>query len=215
MRYCGILSLLTHQAWEVLWMARQMLQFAIIDKDLHGLSMEKAHYEGLWKAVAVFLRSLKGLVFNAWVGCWRRVAEAYHSAAEIKDACSLLGFPVFFMGFPHKILQCVFFSFNWAKKRIFTKNAWKVTDPMLPGLCSSKDLGSILFSRGYRAKYGNAGVRVWPRLISAHISLRSIQLVLFITAAWSQNDNSSSAKRIPVFFFFFVLIWFFLAQLVL
>lgn len=57
MRHCRILSLLTHQAWEVLWMARQMLQFAIIDKDLHGLSTEKAHYEALWKAAAVFLSS--------------------------------------------------------------------------------------------------------------------------------------------------------------
>ncbi len=43
-RYCRILPLLTHQAWEVLWMASQMLQFAIIDKDLHGLSTEKAQY---------------------------------------------------------------------------------------------------------------------------------------------------------------------------
>lgn len=33
-RFCGILSRFTHQVWEVLWMVSQMLQFAIVDKDL-------------------------------------------------------------------------------------------------------------------------------------------------------------------------------------
>lgn len=111
----------------------------------------------------------------------------------------------------------VFFSFTRAKIIIIkTINAWKVTDPMSPGLFSSKNLGSILFSIGCSAKY-NRGDRVWPKLhIVTHFPKKH-STSTFYHCCHRARMITHHLQRGSLFFFSssFLLIWFFLAQLVL
>lgn len=109
----------------------------------------------------------------------------------------------------------VFFSFTRAKP-IFTKKCMENNRPHVARSLFIKEpwqhtiLNRVLCK--IQQHRWQSLTETYSRVISADISLRSIQLVLFITAAWSQNDNSSSVFFV---FVFFLLIWFFLAQLVL
>lgn len=99
MRYCRILSLLTHhQAWEVLWMASQMLQLATIDKDLQ----RERHCE----KPRCFPYQIFGFNVSVWDVdnmSWMHITLQ----VKFKHTSCFLGFPAFFIFLPHKTLHSV------------------------------------------------------------------------------------------------------------